>query len=497
MTGRAEPLDSRLMMFRDWIVAWRDGIQLRWRVLRFRYGLSPRRGVIDLLELGLAVAGSWWLLDAAARGLGWPAMNLALTIGGVLVVVGGGLAARRSTDVHALFVLASRSEQTALALHTHLRTGLANVAARGLLSELYEGHLTGRVGADQAGSVTGPSLLTICGEPTLVAIVSASDESLNDLIRFDGSRSNPVLGTRAAERQRYIARLRMAQGFGNRFGDEAGDNLVMTDVIRDEKGRLVVGAGVATYGQIMRTSDALIDEFALVAFLTANGRRQLHLSSRDLLRFLTWRRDVHQGEENPITQAVGRASGLGVTLVLVGQDDEGNAATYVARRSASVGTYPSAFQVVPSGMCNTRNDLSAATALPDGYLRTTALGELLEEAFDLEDASRYAREGWDEWVADTLKSYGLGDLTISFTGLAFDLLNLRCEVALVAPEFGAAVQQRMSLGWEFDPFGALTRIPLHAVAADSPEYWRQFVQAGLGALVLARARLGSGATATL
>lgn len=481
------------MPLRDAVVAVRDGSALRWRVLRLRYALSPRRGVIDLLELGLAIAGSWWLLDAGARLLGWPTLALVLTIGGALIAVGVALVAWRATDVHSLFVLASRSEQTALALHAHMREGLSNSVARSLLSRLYDDHLSGRVGADLAGSATSPSLVTIGGEPTLVAIVRADDDSLDELIRFEGVRSNSLLGSRAPERQRYIARLRMAQGFGNRFGDEAGDNLVMTEVTRDESGRLVVGAGVATYGQIVRTSDALIDEFALVAFLTAHGRRQLTPSSRDLLRFLTWRRDIHRAEGNPITQAMGRASGLGVTLVLVGHEDEGTAVTYVAKRSASVGTYPGAFQVVPSGMCNTRDDLRAAGTLPDGFLRTTALGELLEEAFDLEEASRYAREGWEEWVAETLTSYGLRDLPVSFTGLAFDLLNLRCEIALIAPEFGARVQQRMSLGWEFDPFGALTRVPLQAVASDSPEYWQQFVQAGLGALVLARARWESGA----
>jgi hypothetical protein len=64
----------------------------------------------------------------------------------------------------------------------------------------------------------------------------------------------------APERQIFMNELRRSALLGNSFGDEEGENVVLEKIDCDDGLRLAITS--ATYGQIVRTSDSLINEFA-------------------------------------------------------------------------------------------------------------------------------------------------------------------------------------------------------------------------------------------
>jgi hypothetical protein len=286
----------------------------------------------------------------------------------------------------------------------------------------------------------------------------------------------------APERQEFMATMRRGLSSANTFGDEAGDNVVLAAISADSDVTMTVNT--ASYGQIMRTSDSLVTEFAAFADLAHRSAfrgkpRPLMFADGDLLKVLPWRRKVHSWDDRStlLVAPRGRASGLGVSLALV-EERAGKAAAFVARRSSSVGTYPEVLHVVPSGMLNTRGEAADDLAfLP----RLTMLSEFLEECFDVPELSWPSVGDFARRVDEKLHECRLADLEPEFTGLAIDLLNLRTEVCGVLDLTGhRSVVDAFTLSWEYTE--RLRRVDLDTVPAVRRA---DFVQSGVGSLQLA------------
>jgi hypothetical protein len=196
----------------------------------------------------------------------------------------------------------------------------------------------------------------------VITIAPPAPQQLNSIITdIEGPRGDGWTQrvTRFAQaRQSFMAMLRRSASLSNPFGDEAGFNIVLTKI--SAASRLAMSVNTATYGQIVRTSDSLVNEFAAFAELASRSAfrrkpRPLMFDGPDLLKVLPWRRQVHawDDEDALLVAPRRRASGLGVSLALV-DTQEGRVSVFVARRSSSVGTYPDVLHVVPSGMMNAR-----------------------------------------------------------------------------------------------------------------------------------------------
>ena len=396
---------------------------------------------------------------------------------------------RRPQDI---LRLAAKSEGGAAELRSWMALGMHSDRAFDALESLYEplvGQLRGTSGfhnlrwpCDAQGRRALVLTLPQQDRQALGSIVTEasaprSDEWTERVSRFAG------------ERQMLMAALRRSAYLANPFGDEQGQNLVLD--------RMRSGAGIgmevttASYGQIVRTSDALINEFALFGYLIDRSAiRQrpsaLRFDGRRALSVLPWRRAVHAWD--PGTDLVlaprGRASGLGVAIVL--RERAGDSVTAVlARRSSNVGTYPDALHVIPAGMINTRSPGSLSGGVGVGALpRLTMLAEFLEECFDVAELSGHSLGNFGRRVERELADRGLHDLEPAFTGIAIDLLNLRTEICATMDMSGRTdAIDAFTVSWEFSHNEALQRVDLAAGAAVAGRH--EFVQSGLGALDLA------------
>jgi hypothetical protein len=287
-----------------------------------------------------------------------------------------------------------------------------------------------------------------------------------------------------------MATIRRSAFLANQFGDEAGDNVVLAKI--SAAPRLAISVNTATYGQIVRTSDSLVNEFAAFADLASrsafrNKPRPLRFNGDDLLKVLPWRRQVHAWEDLDalLVAPRRRASGLGVSLALVDVED-GRASVFVARRSSSVGTYPDVLHVVPSGMMNSRAEAQQQHTAEElaSLPRLTMMSEFIEECFDVEELSGHSVGNFAKRVEEKIDEFQLGDLDPVFTGLAIDLLNLRTEVCGVLDLSGhQAVVDAFNLSWEYTHTERLRRIDLEAA---TPAVRRtDFVQSGIGSIQLA------------
>jgi hypothetical protein len=287
----------------------------------------------------------------------------------------------------------------------------------------------------------------------------------------------------------YMSTLRRDAFLGNPFGDEEGQNVILDRLGAD--GRLRAEVARASYGQIVRTSDALINEFSLFGYLldrsAVRGRpAALRLSGRRALSVLPWRRAVHSWDDGTdlLLAPRGRASGLGVALVLQ-ERRSGEATALLARRSPKVGTYPDVLHVIPSGMLNLRPTESATGSGAVRLLpRLTMLAEFLEECFDIAELSGHNQGNFRRQVDRELAQRGLTALRPRFSGLAIDLLNLRAEICGVLdlteqPDLVDA----FTTSWEYSHNEPLRRVSLARGSAAASRH--EFVQSGLGALHLA------------
>lgn len=292
----------------------------------------------------------------------------------------------------------------------------------------------------------------------------------------------------AGERQAFMATMRRSVSLSNRFGDEAGLNIVLEELSTTPD--LTMTVNTATYGQIMRTSDSLVNEFAAFADLAARSAfrkkpRPLAFGGEDLLRVLPWRRQVHHWDDRAalILAPRGRASGLGVSLALVDERD-GRAAAYVARRSSVVGTYPDVLHVVPSGMMNARGDGQQAADEIGSLPRLTMMSEFLEECFDISELSGHSLGNFARRVDQEIDERQLGGLEPAFTGLAVDLLNLRTEICgvLDLTDHDSTVDA-FNLSWEYAHTERLRRVELDDAVSAARR--TEFVQSGIGSIHLA------------
>jgi hypothetical protein len=467
----------------------------RYRMRLFVARLSiGRPRTLELVNLALAVIGAWSVIYQVVRlilpdrttGLGFA---LAGTAAGIVVAALTWLRiTRRPQD---LFRSAAASEDRAETLRRLMVEGMTHDIAYANLARLYA-PIAQR--AKQLLPTMQVSLPTdAAGNPCLVvAIAPPGPQRLESIIADIEEARSADWAARvsrfAAERQAYMATLRRSVSLSNKFGDEAGANIVLTKIQAEPD--LAMSVNTATYGQIMRTSDSLVNEFALFAshaHRSAFKRKPKPLAFRekDLLKVLPWRRQVHSWEsaDDLLIAPRHRAAGVGVSLSLIDGQDK-RTSVFVARRSSNVGTYPDVMHVVPSGMMNVHGDLrhdrDDLAALP----RLAMMSEFLEECLDIAEFSGHSAFDFAQRVAGKLDELQLNDLNPEFTGLAVDLLNLRTDVCGVLDLTGRRpLLNAFNLSWEYTHTERLRRIDI----SSTPLALRRtdFVQSGIGSIHLA------------
>lgn len=469
-------------------------LRYRWRVIVYRM----RMGVPTAFEtvgLVLAVIGVWQVCYAAlslvpldsSRG------RLASVISVLAILVT--MWVRLGHRPQAVFAAAAKDEARADRLSADLAQGMRSQIAYDSVYALYE-PLIAKVTERLAPR---PMLVPTDrdGQPCLVVIVPASaQDSLKGLVIPDPRPRGPDwrrrTSTFAWQRQQYMQKLRRQSSPTNPYrDDESGSILTLGELVGGEQMRLRVGA--ATYGQIVRTSDSLVHEFALFGRLcdgpdgSRRRRRPLRLSPKATLAALPWRRQVHEWEPlgtDLLLKPQSRASGIGVSMV-VRRMERGRATGYVARRSDEVGTYPAMLHVVPSGMVSshTATELGTDASLED-VVELTMMSEFLEECFDVEDLSGRAISNAEARVSRELATRGLSGVEPQLTGFAIDLLNLRLEVCgTLDLSLHAEALDELKLCWEYAHFEPLRSVDLTDGQAAFTR--SEFVQSGLGCLALA------------
>jgi hypothetical protein len=175
----------------------------------------------------------------------------------------------------------------------------------------------------------------------------------------------------------------------------------------------------------MDSSDAMIDEL-LIAFHEGLPRYD---TPEELLGVLPLRRHVFANEHNPFQFAHHRVAGIGVAaLVCYYSENDHNLHAVIARRSSSVSTWKETWHVFPSGMLGTRFiDFDGYRSTDVKLAMLAEFGEELCSEDALEERS-VAREFVSEFADERL---GRFDSELIFTGVAFDLLNLRPEICSV------------------------------------------------------------------
>jgi hypothetical protein len=465
--------------------------RIRLLVARLSMGRPP---TMQLVNLALAVIGAWSVIYQLFRLL-LPGddTSLGLALGGIVAVAMTGAylwlrLARRPQD---LFRVAAQSEERAEQLRLSMREGMAQDFAYENLVRLYE-PIVGQVRQSlPAAAVHWPTDAN--GRRCLVTTIAPStpqplDSVITDIEGSRGDDWTQRVSRFAPERQAFMATMRRSASLSNTFGDEAGANIVLTRISAATK--LTMSVNTASYGQIMRTGDSLVNEFAVFAFLASRSAfrkkpRPLMFNGDDLAKVLPWRRQVHAWDDQDalLIAPRRRASGVGVSLALADLRD-GAAAVFVARRSSNVGTYPDVLHVLPSGMMNSRAQGRHTTEDLASLPRLTMMSEFLEECFDVAELSGHSVGNFAKRVEENIEAYQLRGLEPTFTGLAIDLLNLRTEMCGVLDlSDHQAVVDAFKLSWEYTHTERLRRIDLEA--ATSTLLRTDFVQSGIGSIQLA------------
>lgn len=485
---------DRVALFRYRLVAARYGLRIRL--------MRPFGDVVGVAGLLLGV-----LPFAAVVSEAWRAYGVLLV--GAMVVTAWPFI-RWLGSISAIMRAAAASEEGTRQIFIDMRTGMASSAPYVLLRRIYAPLVEdANASLEERG---WPCLLEFAGnastspaavENEFAAVVLRTD-GLADLTSLLGNLISSAPDSRRAEsraesRQRLMRRWRSLQSAGQPMDDEGGRNYCLAEVRltgTDKAPQLSLDLGVAEYGQVARTSEALINEFAVFAFLLEMMARShaglqdfphTTMRPRTALRCMPWRNKAHNDAGSAadlFLRPRHRAAGLGVAVATVmTADDERQ--VFVGERSGDVGTYPNVMHIIPAGNCNTHGtqrliERGPSPRLPSWYLRTIMRGEFLEEWFNDEELEVSRFPNWAERV-DQGWAARVNEITpITLTGVAFDLLNLR-------PEVGAVVEVAMKgnevLNWEFESGSPPEEWPLRSVGSIRTS---SIVQAGAAVLLLAR-----------
>lgn len=262
-----------------------------------------------------------------------------------------------------------------------------------------------------------------------------------------------------------------------------GDNLCMTTMQLTD-GKLELTARVGTYGQIMDSSDAMIDE--LVEALgggTASYIAPDHLLARMPLRSRIHEKELVVGVPNPFLAAQFRAAGIGISALVAYLPPE-NAKPHgiIAIRSSEVSTWRDVWHVFPSGMLGARYiDFSGYHSTD---VRRAMLAEFAEELYDDRTTESGLRDHVDHNV-HVVEAVRKHKATMHFTGIAFDLVNLRpeiCGVVLIAsrkwsretrfvPNYEIAKGTLAHIRLDTDDAGLERLLPDKTVPAGAAAFW--------------------------
>jgi len=399
--------------------------------------------------------------------------------------------------------IAASSSDGAAKIRENMAEGMKNAHAYEQLRKLYEEPL--KAANDQLkskGSQEGFEFVQMSNPPHgshhYAAIVlpltkPTTLENLLEAIKANTPKRYQQFSQTAEARQELYEKWQQARHSAHGPSDyESGDNYHLLETrINNESGspRIVLDVGIATYGQIVRTCDALINEFALFAYITRSTR--LRMRSRSFLHCLPWRRKTHEQErhlEDIFLHSCGRAAGLGIAVATIIVNEARDYMVALGMRSAAVGTYPDCLHVIPAGMCNTKGtDKVGGTkrsTVPDWFVRTTMRSEFQEEWYADEDLEEGRIVHWQQYVDSGWEKL-IGDKPIILTGLAYDLLNLRPEICGVVEvdEWGD------KLCWEYIQNQPHEERLLAEVGSEEPT---NIVQSGAAVLFLAQRMMLSG-----
>jgi hypothetical protein len=485
--------------------SWRKDRQalLRYRLAAARYGLRirlmrPYSDVLGIVGLLLAILGLALTLRIAD-------LRIYGEVLGAALIVAVWPTIRYLGRISGIMRAAASTEDGTRRLFNDMREGMTNSHAYGQLRKIYKPLIDET--NDSLRGWSWPCQFELAeipqkdtsrppGKYASVILPTSGLASLTGLLgNFRKDAPDMLRGERQAEnRQRLMRRWRSLQRQKG-MGDEEGGNYCLAEIRLEESepSRLVLDLGVATYGQIARTSESLVNEFAFFAFITKGSRsasvnRYQSMRSSTMLRCLPWRRKTHQSAGSATAlfiQPYNRAAGVGVAVTTIVTSAEGHRQVYVGERSETVGTYPNVLHVIPAGNCNThgsqrRIEHMDRAALPDWYLRSIMRCEYLEEWFNDEDLETLRIPDWRARV-DHLWTSKVTELSpIELTGLAFDLLNLR-------PEVCAEIEVKMTgnevLNWEYTS----SLPPEEWALSDIGDIDRsRIVQSAAAALLLAR-----------
>jgi len=507
----------------------------RYRLRAVEYGVRirlaqspprPTRAATTLLRfVGAAIATGAAILGLIKLPAGTLPFSTGVTATLVLLAIGltAILLLRNLGNLARIMDIAARSSEGAARLRRDMATGMRNDPAYDWLIELYR-PIVDNINANLAaeGSARRMRIVEADGDdkgPSMayaaVSIAAGEGDSLRSLLAEPISDEEHHRFRRLGEsRQRLMRKWREMDTTRRAMEDETGDNYCMQHLTLGTGpggDRIRIATGIATYGEIVRSCDALINEFALFAYLAGPLGRRWHwspfqrdglaMSAAATLRCLPWRHRAHRlnrarprdlrrhrfSHPGKLAPASGlflhpqdRAAGIGIAVVTLDRK-QGDDWAFLGIRSGQVGTYPETNHVAPAGMCNSYGTHLAPQSRgeppPASYLETAMRCEFLEELFKEPEFENNKRPDWRERVETAWreKASTVEDLTL--TGVAFDLLNLRpevCATTVIDTSDG-------ELNWEFDALGI--ERPLDEMGRIART---QIVQSGAAALMLAQ-----------
>ena len=437
------PLVTLVDLPRYWYRAAAYGLSLRMA----QSSLNLFGATVGVLRLALSALAASAALLAAVKVVE-SSLPFSFAVAVAAIFLGLALATiplvRRLGNLARIMDVAARSEESAARLRRDMATGMRNDRAYGQLIDLYRpivenisDHLAreGRshrmeIVESDGGDPGAPS-------PYAAAAIAAQPgDSLHTLLAKPMSgKQHHELRRLGESRQRLMRKWREMDVSERVMEDETGDNYCLHRLSFDaeQAEQIQITASIATYGEIVRSCDALINEFALFAYLTGTLSRRrrwspfrrgtLAISAEAMLRCLPWRHRAHRSnrarprdlrrdrfsQPNGLSPASGlflqprdRAAGIGIAVVTLDRKEGGDWA-FLGVRSGQVGTYPSTNHVAPAGMCNSYGTHLAPQSRgeppPGDYLETAMRCEYLEELFKEPEFENNRRPDWSERVA--------------------------------------------------------------------------------------------------